>query len=247
MDNQQLLRYSRHILLPQLDYAGQQKLLQSRVLVIGLGGLGSAASLYLAASGIGELVLNDFDTVDLGNLQRQIAHTMSSLDMNKAESAKKTLAALNPDCQVTEIPFRLDEQSLREQARLADVVVDCSDNFATRFLLNRVCFETATPLVSGAAIRYEGQLTVFHYGADDACYACLYPESDEAEEGCTANGVLAPVVGVIGSLQALEAIKLLAGIGETLRNRLLVFDAFTQQYRVVQFRKEAGCRVCGSA
>jgi adenylyltransferase/sulfurtransferase len=247
MDNQQLLRYSRHLMLPQLDYAGQQKLLQSRVLMIGLGGLGSAASLYLAASGVGELVLNDFDTVDLGNLQRQIVHTMSSIDINKAVSAKQTLAALNPDCHVTEIPFRLDEKALQEQIRLADVVVDCSDNFATRFLLNRLCFETRTPLVSGAAIRYEGQLTVFHYAGQDACYACLYPESDETEEGCTANGVLAPVVGVIGSLQALEAIKVIAGIGETLRNRLLVFDAFTQQYRVVQFSKDNNCRVCGSA
>lgn len=247
MDNQQLLRYSRHLLLPQLDYAGQQKLLQSRVLIVGLGGLGSAASLYLAASGIGELVLNDFDAVDLGNLQRQVVHTMSSLEMNKAVSAKQTLAALNPDCRITEIPARLGEQALCEQVERADVVVDCSDNFSTRFLLNRLCFATRTPLVSGAAIRYEGQLTVFHYGEQDACYACLYPESHEAEEGCTANGVLAPVVGVIGSLQAIETIKVLAGIGETLRNRLLVFDAFAQQYRVVQFRKDKSCPMCGSA
>lgn len=245
MDDQELLRYSRHILLPQIDVAGQQKLMDSRVLIVGLGGLGSPVAMYLAASGIGNLFLNDYDTVDLGNLQRQIIHRVESIGINKVTSAKQCIYALNPDCNVIELPLQLDNNALNEQIKNVDVVVDCSDNFTTRFMLNQLCFENKKPLVSGAAIRFEGQLTVFHYqNESDACYACLYPGTGEGDQGCTANGVLSPVVGVIGSLQAVEAIKIITGIGETLRNRLMVFDALAQETRILNYKKDAQCPVC---
>jgi len=247
MDDQQLLRYSRHILLPQIDAAGQEKLLQSRVFIVGLGGLGSPVAMYLAASGVGTLVLNDFDRVDTSNLQRQIIHHTTSVGLNKTTSAKKTLQTINPECQIIELPERLQERELNQQIQQADVVVDCSDNFATRSVLNRLCHGNKTPLVSGAAIRFEGQLTVFHNQTDlDTCYACLYPGGGEDEQSCSANGVLSPVVGVMGSLQAVEVIKLITGIGETLRNRLMIFDGLTQDFRVVKYKKDPRCLVCGS-
>jgi len=247
MDDQQLLRYSRHILLPQLDVAGQKKLLDASVLIVGLGGLGSPVAMYLAASGVGKLFLNDFDTVDLSNLQRQIVHRHTSTDVHKTSSAKQMLRELNPDCQVIELPCKLDEHELSQHIQQVNVVVDCSDNFATRTLLNQLCFNNKKPLVSGAAIRFEGQLTVFHYqNENDACYACLYPGTGEEDQTCTANGVLSPVVGVIGSLQAVEVIKLIAGVGETLRNRLIAFDALMQETRVMKYKKDPQCSVCGS-
>jgi adenylyltransferase/sulfurtransferase len=248
MNDEQLLRYSRHILLPQIDVAGQEKLLASRVLVVGLGGLGSPVAMYLAASGVGTLVLNDFDTVDLHNLQRQLVHTTYSIGVLKTASARQQLLHLNPACDIIELSRQLDESEVAAEIARASVVVDCTDNFATRQLLNRVCHHHHIPLVSGAAIRFEGQLTVFHYQNDsDACYQCLYPGSGDDDTSCSANGVLAPLVGVIGSLQAVEVIKLLAGIGETLRNRLLVYDALHQQLRIVNYKKDAQCPVCGSS
>lgn len=247
LHDQQLLRYSRQIMLPQLDVAGQQKLCASRALVVGLGGLGSPVAMYLAAAGVGTLVLNDFDTVDLHNLQRQIVHTSASLGMNKTASAKQQLLQLNPDCQVIELSRQLDEPEMAGEIANASVVVDCTDNFATRVLLNHLCHHQCKPLVSGAAIRFEGQVTVFHNEGDsDACYRCLYPQAGEEDASCSANGVLAPVVGVIGSLQAVEVIKLIAGIGETLRNRLLIYDALHQQVRVVNYKKDPACPLCGN-
>jgi molybdopterin/thiamine biosynthesis adenylyltransferase/dimeric dUTPase (all-alpha-NTP-PPase superfamily) len=202
--------------------------------------------MYLAASGIGTLVLNDFDRVDLHNLQRQVVHTTNSIGNYKTSSAKQQLLQLNPDCRIVELARQLDEPELAKEISSATVVVDCTDNFAMRQLLNRLCHQHRTPLVSGAAIRFEGQVTVFHYQNDsDACYQCLYPGSGADDASCTANGVLAPLVGVIGSLQAVEVIKLLAGIGETLRNRLLIYDALHQQVRIVNYKKDVQCPVCG--
>jgi len=246
MDDKQLLRYSRHILLPQIDVNGQQKLMDASVLIVGLGGLGSPVAMYLAASGVGKLLLNDNDTVDVSNLQRQIIHNNHSVGSLKTTSAKQCLQGLNAACDVAELSHKLDASELTRYIQRSDVVVDCSDNFATRFLLNRCCFETKIPLVSGAAIRFEGQLTTFHYENEtDACYACLYSGTGEDDQSCSANGVLSPVVGVIGSLQAVEVIKLITGIGETLRNRLMVFDAFTQEMRVVKYKPDSHCLVCG--
>ncbi len=247
MDDQQLLRYSRQIMLPQLDYAGQQRLLESSVLVVGLGGLGSPVAMYLATAGVGHLLLNDFDDVDLSNLQRQIAHSAERLGENKANSAAQCLQALNSDCRVIELAEKLDAEALLKTVVQVDVVVDCSDNFATRFLLNRLCVQASKPLVSGAAIRFEGQVSVFrNRQSDDACYRCLYDDeaADDAVLNCSENGVLAPVVGVIGSLQAVEVIKVLTDIGEPLVNRLLVVDALNMDIRTLTIRKDQQCPVC---
>jgi len=246
MDDPQLLRYSRHILLPQIGVEGQQRLLAARVLIIGVGGLGSPVAMYLAASGVGHLVLVDYDRVELSNLQRQIAHTTDRLGTDKVDSAQHTLAALNPEVRVTAIPGQLEPDQLVEQVQLADAVVDCSDNFATRFALNRVCVTNKTPLISGAAIRLEGQVTVFRPDlADSPCYRCLYKDMDELGESCSQTGVLAPLVGIIGSIQATETIKVLVNTGETLAGRLLVLDALSMEWRSIKLRKDPDCPVCG--
>jgi molybdopterin/thiamine biosynthesis adenylyltransferase len=248
MDDPQLLRYSRQILLPQVGIEGQQKLLDARVLIIGVGGLGSPVAMYLAASGIGQLVLVDHDKVELSNLQRQIVHTTEHLGLSKVTSAQRMLAALNPEVRVTAIAGQLDPKALVEQVQAADAVVDCSDNFATRFALNRVCVAHKTPLISGAAIRLEGQVAVFRPGrADSPCYRCLYKDMDELGESCSQTGVLAPLVGIIGSIQATETIKVLLDIGETLTGRLLVLDALNMEWRSIKLRKDPDCPVCGSA
>jgi adenylyltransferase/sulfurtransferase len=247
MDDPQLLRYSRQILLPQVGIEGQQRLLAARVLIIGVGGLGSPVAMYLAASGVGHLVLVDHDKVELSNLQRQIVHTSERLGLNKVVSAQRTLAALNPEVQVTAMAGQLDPEALVEQVRLADAVVDCSDNFATRFALNRVCVANKTPLISGAAIRLEGQVAVFRPGrADSPCYRCLYKDMDELAESCSQTGVLAPVVGIIGSIQATETIKVLLDIGETLTGRLLLLDALSMEWRSIKLHKDPDCPVCGT-
>ena len=248
MDDPQLLRYSRQILLPQVGIEGQQKLLAARVLIIGVGGLGSPVAMYLAASGVGQLVLVDHDKVELSNLQRQIVHTTEHLGLSKVTSAQHMLAALNPEVQVTAIAAQLDPEALVEQVQAADAVVDCSDNFATRFALNRVCVANKTPLISGAAIRLEGQVAVFRpERADSPCYRCLYKDMDELGESCSQTGVLAPLVGIIGSIQATEAIKVLLDIGDTLTGRLLVLDALNMEWRSIKLRKDPDCPVCGSA
>ncbi|HEY5602419.1 MAG TPA: molybdopterin-synthase adenylyltransferase MoeB [Gammaproteobacteria bacterium] len=245
MNDEQLLRYSRQIMLPAVDIAGQQKLLDSRVLIIGLGGLGSPAAMYLAAAGVGHLVLCDDDRVDLSNLQRQIAHTTAAIGQTKTESASATLQALNPEVQVESIAHRMDREELRTHVQRCDVVVDASDNFATRFLLNAVCVQAKKPLVSGAAIRMEGQVSVFRNDQwDSPCYRCLYREEAEFRESCSETGVLAPVVGVIGAIQAVETLKILLNVGKCLKGKVLIWDASTMDWRSINLKKDPDCPIC---
>lgn len=246
MDDAELLRYSRHILLPQIGIDGQQKLIDARVLVVGMGGLGSPVAMYLAASGVGHLTLVDHDRVDLTNLQRQIVHDTESVGMEKVESAARRLSALNPRVRVTAFNRQLADNELEEQARAVDVVVDTTDNFPARFAINRACVRTRRPLVSGAVTRFEGQVAVFRPDLPDGpCYRCLYHESEEPGEPCAQFGVLAPAPGVIGSLQAVETLKLLMGIGETLSGRMLLIDVLRMEWRAVRLRKDPACPVCG--
>jgi molybdopterin-synthase adenylyltransferase len=246
MDDPQLLRYSRQILLPQFGIEGQQALLDSHALIIGAGGLGSPAALYLAAAGIGRLSIADDDAVEASNLQRQILHREQDIGRPKAESAQDHLRQLNPGLQVEAITERLQGAALEERVRAADLVLDCSDNFTTRFAINAACVRQRKPLVSGAAIRLEGQVAVFDLrDGDRPCYRCLYREEGELEETCAENGVLGPLVGIIGSIQALEAIKLLTGMGETLAGRLLILDGTTMEWREMKLRKDPECPECG--
>lgn len=247
MNDAQLLRYSRHILLPQIGIDGQQRLLDAHVLVIGVGGLGSPVAMYLAASGVGHITLVDPDTVDLTNLQRQIVHTTSTVGRSKIDSAAQQLKALNPEIEITGIARRLEDDALLEQVRLADVVVDGSDNFPTRFAVNAACVRAKKPLISAAVTRFEGQVSVFRADQPGSpCYRCLYHESDDPGEPCVQFGVLAPVAGVVGAIQATETAKVLMGIGEPLAGRLLVLDALTMDWRVVRLKKDPQCPVCGS-
>ncbi|MDJ0740408.1 MAG: molybdopterin-synthase adenylyltransferase MoeB [Gammaproteobacteria bacterium] len=246
MDDAALLRYSRQIMLPQLGIEGQQRLRAAHVLIVGLGGLGSPAAMYLGAAGIGTLTLVDDDAVDLSNLQRQIAHTTARIGTPKTHSAAQTLRALNPDTRVQTIDARLHGAALQRAVDGADAVVDCSDNFATRFALNAACRARRTPLVSGAAIRWDGQVGVFTGRPGDPCYRCLYPDDGDEDLRCSDNGVIAPLVGIIGAMQALEAIKLVAGVGETLGGRLLVLDALRMQWRELRLRADPACPVCAA-
>ena len=247
MDDKQLLRYSRQIMLPKVGIEGQQKLLDSSALIIGMGGLGSPIAMYLASAGVGHLVLVDDDAVDLSNLQRQIIHSQQDIGRSKVASAKDTLRALNPDTKITTFHERLDEEALSEQVKFADIVLDATDNFATRFQLNKVCVQNNTPLVSGAAIRTEGQVAVFRSDIPDSpCYHCLYKDEGELEETCSENGVLAPLVGIIGSIQAMEAIKILIGLGESLCGKLLILDGMTMEWRTIKLKKDSNCPVCGA-
>jgi molybdopterin/thiamine biosynthesis adenylyltransferase len=243
LDDDQLLRYSRQIMLPAIGIEGQERLQGSHALIIGLGGLGSPVSIYLAAAGVGRLTLVDFDRVDLTNLQRQIVHTTGRIGQPKVESARDALEALNPEVGVHCIPRQLEAAELLEQVAASDVVIDGSDNFATRFAVNKACFAAGTPLVAGAAIRWEGQVSVFS-GRKGPCYQCLYPADGQVDESCSANGILAPVVGMIGSLQATEAIKVLTGAGEPLFGRLLLLDALTMEWRALRLRADPACPVC---
>ncbi len=245
MDNNQLKRYSRHIMLPQMDYDGQQALLDARVFILGAGGLGSPVAMYLASSGIGHIVISDFDHVEESNLQRQIIHTTADLTQLKVESAKQTMMALNPNLNVTTHSEKLTEQQLEYEATQANVVIDTTDNFESRFLLNKICVKTKTPLVSGSVIRLEGQVSVFRADHHNSpCYRCLYKEGGELGETCTQNGVLAPVVGIIGSIQATETLKIIANIGTDLCGRLLLLDAFTMEWRTIKLPKDPQCPVC---
>ena len=246
MNDAQLLRYSRQIMLPGFGIEGQQRLLDARVLVVGLGGLGSPVALYLAAAGVGHLLLADFDAVDLSNLQRQLLHSSAHVGRNKVDSAIETLRALNPDVRLEPVKGSLAGKALAELARRVDLIIDCSDNFSTRFAINTACFESGIPLVSGAAIRAEGQVSVFSGRRDGPCYQCLYPSQGAAEETCARNGVLAPVVGIIGSIQATEAIKVLTGLGEPLFGRLLLLDALRMEWRSVRLTADPACPVCGA-
>lgn len=246
MNDQQLLRYSRHILLPEFGIEGQERLLNAHALIIGTGGLGSPAALFLAASGVGTLTLCDSDTVDLTNLQRQIAHRTASIGQPKVESARQTLAEINPEARVHCIAEHVESARLQQLIAEADVVLDCSDNFATRYAINQACVELRKPLVSGAATRFSGQITVFDLRHDASpCYHCLFPQDSEAEETrCAVMGVFAPLVGVIGSLQAGEALKLLLGIGTNLCGRLLLLDSLHMDVRTIKLKRDALCPVC---
>lgn len=247
MDDIQLLRYNRQIMLPQIGIEGQQKLHNAHVLIIGLGGLGSPAAMYLTSAGVGQLTLVDDDEVELTNLQRQIVHRCHDIGNKKVESARSNLLEINPDINITTIAERLDKNSLQQRIKLADVILDASDNFATRFLINKTCVAMKKPLVSGAAIRFEGQVSVFDARKNNSpCYSCLYPAEGEDSETCSENGILAPVVGIIGSIQALEAIKIICDIGEPLTGRLLLLDALTLQWRSMNFKKDANCPVCNN-
>ncbi|MDB5815894.1 MAG: thiF [Rhodocyclales bacterium] len=248
MNDDQLLRYSRHILLPELDIAGQEAILRSRVLIVGAGGLGSPAAMYLASAGVGTLVLCDGDTVDLTNLQRQILHRNDSVGRLKVDSGHDTLYTINPEVHVECIPRRLVDVELEEQVATASVVLDCSDNFATRHAINRACVKFAKPLVSGAAVRFDGQLSVFDKrDAENPCYQCLFPDGEDVEETrCAVMGVFAPLTGIIGTMQAAEALKLIAGCGEPLVGRLVLINALTMGLRTVRYCRDDGCAVCGA-
>ena len=246
MKDEQLLRYSRQMMLPEIDAAGQERLADSRVLIIGLGGLGSSASIYLAAAGVGHLVLVDFDNVDLSNLQRQIVHGTGDINRPKVDSARDHLLALNPCITVTTVNRKLEGTELDAEVLKADVVVDASDNFKTRFLINKACFKNLTPLVSAAAIRFEGQISVFNPGDENSpCYHCLYHDDAIVAETCTANGVLAPLPGIIGSIQASETLKLLMNIGQTLQGKLLLLDILNMEWHQAILPKDPDCPVCG--
>ncbi len=248
MTPEQESRYSRHILLAQIGQQGQEKLLASRVLIVGMGGLGSPAAMYLAASGVGHLVLTDFDIVELSNLQRQIIHHTDDVGENKVESARTAIRDLNPGIQVTAIPWALQDEELEREVRSADVVIDACDNFETRFDLNAACWRAGTPLVSAAAMRMDGQVTVFDSRQPDSpCYRCLYSDESSEGEACSQVGVLAPLLGIVGSIQATEAMKLIVGMGTTMVGRVLVLDALDMELRTLKLRKDPQCPVCGQA
>ncbi|MDD2724735.1 MAG: molybdopterin-synthase adenylyltransferase MoeB [Methylovulum sp.] len=247
MNDDQLLRYSRQIMLPQIDVDGQQKLLAAKILIIGAGGLGSPAAMYLAAAGVGCITIYDDDVVDLSNLQRQIAHHTPDIGIEKVISSKQTLNKLNPDVQVIAVKQRLAGELLDAEVKKADVVLDCSDNFATRFAVNLACVNRQTPLVSGAAIRFEGQVSVFTPGRNNSpCYNCLYHSDGEELVNCASNGVIAPITGIIGSIQALEAMKLIMSIGETLMGKLLLIDGLSMEVNAMRLKKNPFCPSCGS-
>ncbi|MFT4581358.1 MAG: molybdopterin/thiamine biosynthesis adenylyltransferase [Gammaproteobacteria bacterium] len=245
MEDATLLRYSRHILLPQIDIDGQQKLLDSSAVIFGLGGLGSPIAMYLAAAGVGRLVLVDFDVVELSNLQRQIIHQTSDIKRAKVDSAHDRLIGLNSNTKVETINKLLEGEALDEVVSSVDVVVDGTDNFASRFAINRACFTAKKPLVSGAAIRFEGQVSVYHPGVGDSpCYQCLYRSEGGTAERCSETGVVAPLLGIIGSVQAMETLKVLMGIGTDLTGRLLLLDAMSMDWQVMRFKKDPKCAVC---
>ncbi|MCE4536370.1 HesA/MoeB/ThiF family protein [Pelomonas sp. P7] len=247
MTDDDLLRYSRHLLLDEIGIDGQQRLLDASALVIGAGGLGSPVALYLASAGVGRITLVDHDTVSLTNLQRQIAHDMASLDRPKVESAAARMAALNPAVQVRTLARKADAALLDAEVPRADVVIDCSDNFATRHLVNAACVRHGRPLVSGAAIGFDGQVSVYRAHGEHPCYACLFPpESGFEDVACATMGVFAPLVGIIGSLQAAEALKLLAGVGEPLAGRLLMLDGRRMQWSEIAVQRDPDCPVCGA-
>ena len=249
MNDEQLLRYSRHLLLDEIGIEGQQRLQDAHAVVIGAGGLGSPVALYLGTAGVGRITLVDHDTVELTNLQRQIAHNLSRVGMHKAESARQSINAINPDVQVRALARRADAALLDELVPQAQVVLDCSDNFATRQAVNAACVRHGVPLVSGAAIGFDGQVSVYDTRHPSGpCYACLFPPEHAFEEvACATMGVFAPLVGIIGSVQAAEALKLLAGTGTSLSGRLLMLDARSMQWDELRLARQPGCTVCGQA
>jgi len=245
LSDEQLLTYSRQIMLPQIDIDGQQKLVDSHLVILGLGGLGSPVAMYLATSGIANITLIDDDKVELSNLQRQIIHKASSQGQEKVLSAKANLLSLNPELRINTINHRLNEDALSDVIKGADAVADCCDNFATRFMLNRQCHQHNVPLISGAAIRWEGQLTTFMMDQNSPCYRCLYDEDSFTDETCAQNGVVGPVVGIIGSMQALEVIKVITGAGKPAVGQLTLFDGLENRFSQIKYNRKANCPVCG--
>lgn len=242
---QELLRYSRHLLLPQMGELGQQKLASASVLIVGLGGLGSPAAMYLAASGVQRLVLVDHDQVELSNLQRQIVHTTQSIGQDKTASAAQRLKEINPTIEVLTYTIKADRDNLSPLVEQVDVVIDACDNFDTRYAINQVCWQHKKPLVSAAAIRLEAQLSTFiPTDPDSPCYQCLYPPGGRVEESCVHNGILAPLTGVVGSMQAIEAIKLLVGFGQNLKGRVLLLDVAAMEWRQITLKKNPNCEIC---
>ena len=244
MDTEQQDRYARQIRLAQIGDSGQQKILESSALIVGMGGLGSPAAMYLAAAGIGKLVISDYDIVELSNLQRQIIHNTASVGENKVDSARLGIEAINPDCEVETVNYQLDNDELKSVIENVDIVLDCSDNFPTRFEINRYCVETETPLVSGAAIRLEGQIMSYQPKVEGPCYQCLYTQVYENAETCEMEGVLGPVVGVIGTMQALQALLILTAQGEPLIGKLLLLDAASMEWQGVKLSRNPACPVC---
>jgi len=247
MNDDQLLRYSRHILLDEVGIEGQDKLLKAHVLIVGAGGLGSPVALYLGSAGVGHITIADHDKVDATNLQRQVAHTLGRIGEYKAESARQAIAAINPDVTVTPVTQRAEGALLDRLVSEADLVLDCTDNFATRHAINRGCVKHRKPLVSGAAIRFDGQVAVFDArNAQSPCYACVFPESELMEEAlCATMGVFAPLVGIIGSTQAAEALKLICGVGESLAGRLLMLEGRRMEWSEMKLARNTACAVCG--
>jgi len=247
MNDEQLERYSRHINLPQLGQAGQQKLVDSHALIVGMGGLGSPVALYLAASGVGKLTLADFDTVELSNLQRQIAHTTDRIGEHKTHSARTACLQLNPGIEIDTIDYALDEDDMDGIVSKVDIVVEGSDNFPTRFAVNAACVQHRKPLVSGASIRFDGQISVFRADHDDSpCYRCLYKDTGQEGDTCALTGVLAPMVGMVGCIQAIETIKVLADIGRTLESRLILLDGLSMEWNEIRLNPNPDCPVCAS-
>ncbi|CAN0623700.1 Molybdopterin-synthase adenylyltransferase [Burkholderia multivorans] len=249
MNDDQLLRYSRHILVDEIGIEAQQRFLDAHAIVVGAGGLGSPAAMYLAASGVGTITLVDADTVDLTNLQRQILHATASIGRNKVESGRDTLARLNPEVTVHAVAERVDDAWLDAHVPQAGVVLDCTDNFATRHAINRACVAHRVPLVSGAALRFDGQISTFDFRDPAApCYACVFPEDQPFEEvACSAMGVFAPTVGIIGAMQAAEALRVIGGIGTTLSGRLMMLDSLRMEWTTMKIARQADCPVCGGA
>ncbi|CAC9589165.1 Molybdopterin-synthase adenylyltransferase (EC 2.7.7.80) [uncultured Gammaproteobacteria bacterium] len=247
MNDQQLLRYSRQIMLPEVGIEGQEALLGSTMLLIGMGGLGAPTALYLAAAGVGHLIIADFDTVELSNLQRQIIHHTNDIGKLKVDSAKQKMQAINPTIKITSVSD-LDENNLAKWVGQSDIVLDGTDNFDTRFKINQACVTLKKPLVSAAVIRFEGQLSVFKgYEVDQPCYQCLYSKEGNSNENCTNNGILAPVAGVLGTMQALQAAKVVLNLGEQLLGKLMIIDALDLSFRSVKISKDANCPVCQSS
>ena len=246
MKDNQLLRYSRHILLPEIEYKKKEKLLNSHCLVIGAGGLGSPVSIYLASSGIGKITICDFDDVDISNLQRQILHSDESIGTNKALSARKFLNKVNPEIIITPIEKKLNIEQMSDIAKEVDVIIDCSDNFETRYALNKIAFCLKKPLISGAAIKFDGQISVFDFREKSSpCYECLFPDTNNEEElRCADHGVFSPMVGIIGSTQAAEAIKIILDVGVSLMGRLLLLDSKDMTWKTIKIVKDKGCKVC---
>jgi len=246
MNDEQLLRYGRQIMLPQVDIKGQQRLLDSCVIIFGIGGLGSPVALYLAACGIGEIVIVDDDSVELTNLQRQIIHSSKRIGQLKVNSAAEAMNSLNPEINVSVIAERISGEKLKHGIQRADMVIDATDNLASRLEINQHCYTTRTPLVSASAIRWEGQLAVFDSGRQDSpCYQCLYGSMGEVGQSCSENGVMGPVVGILGCMQANEAVKLITGAGTSLVGRVLMLDALNMEWQYIRLKRDPACSVCG--